>query len=457
MKKTALFFTLVLLLASSMFVSVAEVRAADPALSISPSSTAVYEGQTFDVTVELTSDNNPHSQSDVELQFDPAVLQVDGVTQGSLYSNFSNESIDNTGGTVSFQADFFGGSDTGSGTVATVTFSTVAAGSDTLAFTTNTQILDDTSVAYGSSVFTSGAVTVNTALADAVITMSSDFTDWAVGDQQEIIVSVDSQGNNLAGVDLVLTYDPAVFTFNSASWKDLFPNQQGFSNDTTNGIVTISGVSDQSNPFNGSGEMVGFFFEGAAIGSGSFDFDWTLGSTTDTNIVDMDNQNTDLLTTDPAAIAINVVNSATLSFEFSLLDFLGDITTKSGTILVSGPDITTAFSSPSALGVITDLALGTFTYGSAYDLVLRVPGYLATKQNQLISAGVNPSTGNLDFGALTPGDVNQDDVNNTFDLFEIFNNWNTTGSVTTDLNGDQKVNSFDVGLLYAYFNQSASL
>jgi len=140
-----------------------------------------------------------------------------------------------------------------------------------------------------------------------------------------------------------------------------------------------------------------------------------------------------------------------------LLDFLGNITSKAGSITVVAPNVTNSFSSPSSLGEVINLALGTFSYGVSHDLVLRVPGYLAKKQTQIISAGANPSSGLTDYGDLTPGDVNQDDVINTVDLSQVFNFWNATGATTADLNGDSKVNTFDVGILYAYFNQTAAL
>jgi hypothetical protein len=67
------------------------------------------------------------------------------------------------------------------------------------------------------------------------------------------------------------------------------------------------------------------------------------------------------------------------------------------------------------------------------------------------------SNGSHDFGGLRPGDANNDGVCNSNDLWEIYNNWNNTNQPTEDYNGDGKVNSFDVGILYAYFSQSDNI
>lgn len=447
-----------LLFASLFFVFTAtSAQAADPSLSVSPSTTTTYVGQSFSVDVVLNSGDTQHSQTTYELQFDPAKLQVVSNVEGPVYSGYSSNTIDNVLGTVALTGNYFGSSNSSSGTMATITFTSLTAGTHAITFSANTQILDQFSTAFTGLSSTPASVTVNTALTSSTLSLAADYTTWALGDEQKIKIMLDTQGNSITGTDIIMTYDPLQYEYVGQEWKNLLPNQPGLGVDTTNGIITVSGVTDQTSPFNGSGELMTITFKSLAVGSADFAFNWTLGSTTDTNIVDANNPNADLLTTLPAPLTITAVSNATLSFKFGLLDFLGDITSKTGSIGITAQNILLAFSAPSSLGEIVNFPLKTLAYGLPYDVVLRVPGYLATKQNLTITAGINPASGSTDFGSLTPGDVNQDDVNNTFDLFEIFNNWNSTSFPTADLNGDGKVNTFDAALLYTYFNDTAAI
>jgi len=145
-----------------------------------------------------------------------------------------------------------------------------------------------------------------------------------------------------------------------------------------------------------------------------------------------------------------------------LKDRLSDLSLKSGNLTISGPNLQNLFSNSSDQGLVTggrkgsvaNIQLGTFLYGQPYDVVLRINGYLRTKVNSTINAG---QTLSLDFGSLTPGDLNTDGVINSFDLFQIFNNWGTNSNNISDLNGDGKINTFDVSILYNYFNQTETI
>ncbi|MBP7876129.1 hypothetical protein KA012_04005 [Candidatus Woesebacteria bacterium] len=447
-----------LLFASLFFAFTAtSAQAADPSLSLSPSTTTTYVGQTLSVDVLLNSGGSQHTQSTFELSFDPELLQVTSNTQGPLYFNYSSNTIDNTAGTVSLTGNNFGGSTT-SGKVATVSFTPIASGTNSsITFTTNTQILNQSSVPYTGLVFSPASVTANLALSSSTLSLTTEYPSWALGDQQKIKVLIDTQGNAITGTDVILKYNPLQYQYVSQEWNNLLPNQQGFNVDTINGIITVSGVTNQATPFNGSGELMNLTFKSLAVGSADFSFIWTLSSTTDTNIVDSTNPNVDLLTAQPATLTVATVSNATLSFKFALRDFLGDIASKSGTIGIASQNVSSPFSAPSSLGEVLNFPLKTLTFGQPYDILLRVPGYLAAKQNLTIVTGINPASGLTDFGSLTPGDVNQDNVNNSFDLFGIFSNWNSANSPTADLNGDGKVNTFDVALLYVYFNNTANI
>ena len=434
--------------------------AADPTVTLSPASSTVYQGQTFTVNVELAADSNNHSETTFTVAFDKAVLRLDSISQGSLYFNQVANTIDNvTTGTGTATYNFFGGSQSTSGTVATLQFTALATGTGSLTFTGTNQVLNSGSTAFASSVFTGSAFTVNAPLSASVLTLSSSYADWSQGDSQTVTIALDTQGNQVAGVDIDLTFNPAVLQITNTNWAGLFPNQQGLTFNNSTRTLSVSGVVNEGSPYNGQGTVLTITFQALAIGSTNIDFAWTSGLTTDTNIVDYNNANIDMLSSDPAALVITVSSGGTLDFTFGLLDFLGDLTTKTGTLKVSGPNVTTNWSSPAQsgtipnlLGTITSHALGTFTYGVAYDVIIAVPGYLKTKQNDTITSGSNPVSGTMDFGDLTPGDSNGDGVNNSFDLSSVFGQWDSSFSTNADFNGDGTVNTFDVAILYQYFN-----
>ncbi len=368
-----------------------KVFAADPAVTLSPTSSTTFVGQTFDVTVDLAADSNTHSETTFTVAFDPAVLQLQSITQGSLYFNLNSSTIDNTGGTGTATLNFFGGSSSDSGTVATLSFTSIASGSGALSFSGTNTVLDGSSVAFTAPTFTGSTYTINAALTEATVSLSSDFSTWSQGDTQTVAVALDTQGNEVAGVDIQLTFDPAVLQVSNLNFTGLLPNQGGSTFDNSAGTLSISGIVNEGSPFNGQGTVATIDFTALAAGTSAIDFVWTSGSTTDTNVPSYAVVNTDLLTSDPAALSITVGSGGTLDFEFGLLDFIGDITTKTGTLTVVGPDAVSNWLSPSALGVVTAHPLGTFTYGIAYDVVITVPGYLKTKQNDTLIIGTNPN------------------------------------------------------------------
>jgi len=106
-------------------------------IRIDPSTTNVLLGTPFTVDLSITSVVDLYAfQSDIG--FDPAVLSAVGVTPGSFLggANFLPGIIDNTTGTISFIGDSLTGlvpGNTGSGTLATITFLALAAGTSSIA------------------------------------------------------------------------------------------------------------------------------------------------------------------------------------------------------------------------------------------------------------------------------------------------------------------------------------
>lgn len=448
-----LFLSLFLLSASSQL-----AFAADPSLSLQSAGSTYAVGQTFSVDINLNAGGSAHRETYLELNFDHTALEVQSIDNQNLYWSYSDQDFGNSTGTLTLRGNYMGNSYANSGVFARINFKVLSAvGASSLNFGAGTYIHDSAGDPFVSSLFTGSTYTLQAPQADATIVINSSYDQWALDNNQTISFIIDSQGNDIAGVDLVINYDSSIFEYQSMNWSGLFPNQQGFNVDVGNGVIMISGVSNQGLPINAVGEMVSFSFKGIALGSANFTLDWTAGSTTDTNIVSASSVNTDLLTSAPTPKTIAVIAGASLDFQFNLLGFLGTAINRSGTITVVGPNVATGFNSlvNFGAGALSNHNLGTFAFGNNYDLIIKLPGYLREKSaNVAINVGVN---GPVNFGNLKPGDINNDGVNNTSDLFQIYNYWNATYYPTADLNADGKVNSFDVGLLYEYFNDTDNI
>lgn len=453
-KKINLLFGILLFSLVYLF-SARQVHAA-PRLYFSPSNDTYYKNQTFSVDVYLDSDGINHKEGHVEIDFDNTLLEVETITDQAVYYTFPtiNNYYDNLTGKIVFQGDFYSNAYPNSGKLFRINFKAKATSSSyTLSFNNATYIKDASDLPISPLTKETTTLIFNTPDLDSLLTLNSLYDSWSKNDTQEILIDLDTKGNDIAGVDIILNYNPSLFEYQNYTWSGLLPTPQGYSVDTVNGRITISGVANQGSPINTRGNLIKLAFKAlTTTGSGNFSFDWTSNSTIDTNIVSYYNQNTDLLVTQPAVKSISVIDSATLDFSFNLLNFLGLGKNRNGTITVSGPNVMSNFVAiiNSGIANVTGHSLGTFTYGQAYDLIISVPGYLKKKiTNQVINAGINSAQ----FADLKPGDIYSDGVVNSSDLQYLYSSWNRTDYPIEDLNADGKVNTFDVSILYSQFNE----
>jgi len=109
---------------------------ADSVVSIQPSTDSVSLGNSFTLDVDIAGVTDLYDwQFDVD--FNPAVLSVTGITEGSFLSGggttfFLPGTIDNVGGSITFNADTLLGPPpgvNGSGTLATLDFTAIGNGS----------------------------------------------------------------------------------------------------------------------------------------------------------------------------------------------------------------------------------------------------------------------------------------------------------------------------------------
>ena len=118
-------------------------------ISISPTSGTYAVGATFSVNILLNTQNTPVSGVDIsDFNYNPAVLEVVSVNPGVLFSVTQTNITNASTGKITFQQTS-GGSGTynGSGTLATINFKAISAGTSNLSFNFTSGATNDTNVA----------------------------------------------------------------------------------------------------------------------------------------------------------------------------------------------------------------------------------------------------------------------------------------------------------------------
>ncbi len=92
----------------------------------------VVVGKTLEVSINLTT-SEPTDGTDVIVKYDPALLQAQTVTPGTIYDAYPAQKIDSKTGTITLSAIATGATGfSGNGAFAKVTFKALKAGSTTL-------------------------------------------------------------------------------------------------------------------------------------------------------------------------------------------------------------------------------------------------------------------------------------------------------------------------------------
>lgn len=142
--------TLVLTLVLLTNTGVSSVYAAASAtLSLSPNSSSVANGQTFDVNIVLNTAGTNTSGTDISLRFDKDKLNIVDIKNGTIYDQYIGKNINNTTGiaTISGLASSTDSLFTGTGTFATITFRAVGSGTAAVTFNHTPGNKNDTNVA----------------------------------------------------------------------------------------------------------------------------------------------------------------------------------------------------------------------------------------------------------------------------------------------------------------------
>ncbi len=135
------FFVQVVFLAIAIFWGNSALAAT---LSLSPSTGVYAVGQTFTASVVVNTAGASINAAEGTLSFRPTELAVVSVSKGSVFNLWTSEpSFSNSAGTVSFSGGTPAGYRGGAGTVVSVTFRTLAAGSPRVSFSNGAVLAAD--------------------------------------------------------------------------------------------------------------------------------------------------------------------------------------------------------------------------------------------------------------------------------------------------------------------------
>lgn len=126
-------------------------------------------------------------------------------------------------------------------------------------------------------------------IADGSFTISSITDKYKVGDKILVSVNISSGGNGILGADLVLHFDPAVFSVSKDSivTGKIFSNYPLVDINQKTGVIRISGISEEKSGFNSEGNFANVAFTAKLKGSTTISITYKDGETTDSNLVSM--------------------------------------------------------------------------------------------------------------------------------------------------------------------------
>lgn len=132
----------------------------------------------------------------------------------------------------------------------------------------------------------------------ATLSLSPASKQVSVNDTFVVSVMLDTQGETTDGVDAIIFYDSGKLSITSVSLGDLYANklQEDYS---TGGQITLRATSTATTSFTGSGTFATITFKAISDGNANVDFQFTAGSSTDSNVA---KEGQDLLTSVSGAV-----------------------------------------------------------------------------------------------------------------------------------------------------------
>lgn len=122
----------------------------------------------------------------------------------------------------------------------------------------------------------------------AKISLNNPSQNLSVGETVPVWVVVDTGGKSISGADLILKFNPQILeaTRGALIKGKIFDEYPLVSVDTKKGLISISGIDNLNNSFNGVGQFAMINFKAKIPGKTSLTIDFNKGSTTASNLVE---------------------------------------------------------------------------------------------------------------------------------------------------------------------------
>lgn len=125
----------------------------------------------------------------------------------------------------------------------------------------------------------------------AAITLTADKSRVRVGEKFTVYANL-SSNKKTDGTDLVIFYDPKVLSVDTVQGKGpvafgtIYKDYPSNSSDAQNGKIMASGITDQKNGVSTNGLFGSLVFTAKSAGQTKISLDFTLGKTTDSNVIE---------------------------------------------------------------------------------------------------------------------------------------------------------------------------
>lgn len=122
----------------------------------------------------------------------------------------------------------------------------------------------------------------------ATLTLSTSKTNYLVGEQVSVSVTLDTSEHTTDGTDTILKYDPQILepTTDFFEKGSLYQDYPGVKKDQLKGEVLASGITVSSGGYKGKGIFGIFKFKAKKVGTTSIELKFSPSSTTDSNIIE---------------------------------------------------------------------------------------------------------------------------------------------------------------------------
>lgn len=122
----------------------------------------------------------------------------------------------------------------------------------------------------------------------AILSLVTDQSVLTAEEQFKVDIILDTQSLPVDGADIILRYDPLMFQIITGDGAvvqgDVFDQLIAMKTDNRQGRLGFSDISEPHQTFNGLGLVASVYFKAIASGQGEINFDFTIDSTSDTNV-----------------------------------------------------------------------------------------------------------------------------------------------------------------------------